>query len=747
MSKLYDLSTWSSDDILNFDISFISEAQFQWQYSSSRFSLFLNNNIISDDYYDIIQMNSGNVRFALSVNQQFKSMISVDDEIKVNVSYNQYDDNNSYYLSGWEYKEDEEQIIPEVVELNFNDPRLQDNWEQNIFVGINDDVSLPSTSYVIYYNDYKVLIDGSIFVDNPQYELNDGDVVGVWFRNIPVVVDTCKIVDLTNYRDDLEGSYGFENKNKSKQPQDDLVNSLNWSDRLEEYDRSIGEIGFSELKQKADLGTYDAGTTWNALVEPRRYKNFSFHITDDQNQDIEGFKYECSIVDITDIENEVFVENIISNIDSSVVSISGKLLCGHSYKLTITNWPKDYLPYTTSPEVTISIDGIISCSGFIFYNNRYNYQVEELDLFSYAKYNSTNHQLIFFKSDQEYENGQIMGDTQYFTGILDTDPQNIPWKNIIGNVEQVLFLDNIRPRSTSFWFYGGENIVSVSEISKLNTSLVTNMSYMFSACYLITSLDLSGFNTSKVYNMSSMFSNCINLNGLIVLGWDTSKVQFMEAMFYNCRSIQSLDLSSFSVEMLEYTRDMFSGCSDLREIYASSNWSDSNTISRSQFMFHGCSKLNNWNAEYTDKTLAHYRPERTETHYISGYPKPAESTYEEVKDNYGRGSDYSYFYGVNDDKYCILARYWRVTERTETNNSTIFQWDDKNLTWVAAASRSYYEASSGHESDTPYPDQIWYDVESSLRLQNSSYSDLPDELGGDTITVILPAGYFTERTN
>ena len=53
-------------------------------------------------------------------------------------------------------------------------------------------------------------------------------------------------------------------------------------------------------------------------------------------------------------------------------------------------------------------------------------------------------------------------------------------------------------------------------ISYLNTSEMTDMSYMFYRCEKLQSLDLSNFNTAKVIDMSYMFNNCSKLQSLII---------------------------------------------------------------------------------------------------------------------------------------------------------------------------------------------------------------------------------------
>ena len=61
----------------------------------------------------------------------------------------------------------------------------------------------------------------------------------------------------------------------------------------------------------------------------------------------------------------------------------------------------------------------------------------------------------------------------------------------------------------------------------------------------ITSFDLSKYDTSKVTNMDSMFYGCSGLTSLDLSSFDTSNVTKMDAMFYVCPNLSSLDLSNF----------------------------------------------------------------------------------------------------------------------------------------------------------------------------------------------------------
>ena len=118
---------------------------------------------------------------------------------------------------------------------------------------------------------------------------------------------------------------------------------------------------------------------------------------------------------------------------------------------------------------------------------------------------------------------------------------------------------NARPTTTYDWFYGMENLQSITCMSYLNTSEVTNMAWMFGGCTVLTSLDLSHFNTSKVTDMGAMFYNCSILTSLDLSSFNTSKVTIMSAMFMNCRSLTSLDVSHFNTAKVTDMRYMFAG--------------------------------------------------------------------------------------------------------------------------------------------------------------------------------------------
>ena len=147
-----------------------------------------------------------------------------------------------------------------------------------------------------------------------------------------------------------------------------------------------------------------------------------------------------------------------------------------------------------------------------------------------------------------------------------------------------------------FNFINLENI----DLTYLDTSQVTTMSYMFSNCRSLTSLDVSNFDTSNVTSMAEMFSNCNNLASLEVSNFDTSKVTTMYLMFSLCKNLTNLDLSSFDTSKVTNMSSMFSGCNRLTSLDVS-NFDTSNVTSMSS-MFSGCRGLTSLDVSHFNTT-------------------------------------------------------------------------------------------------------------------------------------------------
>ena len=95
------------------------------------------------------------------------------------------------------------------------------------------------------------------------------------------------------------------------------------------------------------------------------------------------------------------------------------------------------------------------------------------------------------------------------------------------------------------------------DLTYLDTSTVSDMSYMFFKTSSIETLDLTSLNTTNVTNMKAMFSGCMQLKNVDVSNFNTLKVTSMIDMFCNCQAIKTLDLSSFVTSNVTSMSGMF----------------------------------------------------------------------------------------------------------------------------------------------------------------------------------------------
>ena len=178
-----------------------------------------------------------------------------------------------------------------------------------------------------------------------------------------------------------------------------------------------------------------------------------------------------------------------------------------------------------------------------------------------------------------------------------------PWSYCSANVTKVVFADSFaayRPKTCSSWFADFENLARIDGIANLNTSEVTDMSFMFSCCESLTSLDVSGFDTAKVTDMAAMFQRCLLLPALDVSGFNTANVTDMSAMFSWCNSLTTLDLSHFHTAKVKNMNALFNECQSLKSLDLSSF--DTSEVTDMSWMFADCYALTslvvtNFNAE------------------------------------------------------------------------------------------------------------------------------------------------------
>ena len=161
---------------------------------------------------------------------------------------------------------------------------------------------------------------------------------------------------------------------------------------------------------------------------------------------------------------------------------------------------------------------------------------------AYANYTPADSTLTFYYDNQR----SSRSGTTYSMNTGDSDPDwitNYYTDRVI--VSHLVFDPSFaaaRPASTHSWFRGMEKLSSITGIKNLNTSVVTDMGYMFHSCRTLRSVDLSGFNTANVTSMTSMFAGCTYFTSLDLSGLNTGKVTDMSFMFNGCKYLSSFGM-------------------------------------------------------------------------------------------------------------------------------------------------------------------------------------------------------------
>ena len=239
--------------------------------------------------------------------------------------------------------------------------------------------------------------------------------------------------------------------------------------------------------------------------------------------------------------------------------------------------------------------------------------------------NGTGNQSILY-SNENLPNEIFVNGIKYNNQIT----KEISLSNPINNITMFW---NSKLNTCNHMFYDLENIIKI-DLSKFDSSFITDMSYMFCNCHSLISIDLSNISTSSVKNMEYMFKACYSLISLDLKHFDISLVTSMESMFSNCLDLTSLDLSNlnalsvtnmltifqkssklqtinltnFKVSKVKNMKYMFSECSSLISLDLTSF--DTSLATSMNYMFNRCSSLISLNLKSFDTSKV------TETNYM-----------------------------------------------------------------------------------------------------------------------------------
>ena len=144
------------------------------------------------------------------------------------------------------------------------------------------------------------------------------------------------------------------------------------------------------------------------------------------------------------------------------------------------------------------------------------------------------------------------------------------------------------------------NNAEITEVNVLVDSTHTDLSFMFSNCTYLTSVNTTDWDTRNVNNMNSMFNNCRRLPEFNMRDFRSStslsdgsilNSVSTDRMFMSCKSLTTLDASEANIS-IDWARYMFSGCNQLVTLDLSGVSMDKCTTATD--MFSGCTALVNF---------------------------------------------------------------------------------------------------------------------------------------------------------
>ena len=164
------------------------------------------------------------------------------------------------------------------------------------------------------------------------------------------------------------------------------------------------------------------------------------------------------------------------------------------------------------------------------------------------------------------------------------------------DVERIIVFYNSKTERLDF---GGTRI---NNLISINTSNITDMSYMFQNCYSLTSLEFFKLDVSKVTTMESMFSNCISLKSIDFYNPNNSYTAYNLTSVYNmfngCTSLETIEIKNFEISSTK-TTDMgrlFYNCTSLKSVDLS-YWF-TNAVTNMSGLFYNCTSLKSVDLAY-----------------------------------------------------------------------------------------------------------------------------------------------------
>ena len=154
--------------------------------------------------------------------------------------------------------------------------------------------------------------------------------------------------------------------------------------------------------------------------------------------------------------------------------------------------------------------------------------------------------LIFqIEFNNDFHNNYLLNVNEITLKVKGTGIQNILFDLAINNYDHIpcpskRYVDDVVQNRNPCYQV---NVNKLGSIIKLEWDKPLNSTYaLFRECENITEINLTNFDTSLVIDMSNMFSYCHSLISIDVSNLNTAKVNKMKSMFQYCNLLTSLNL-------------------------------------------------------------------------------------------------------------------------------------------------------------------------------------------------------------
>ena len=175
---------------------------------------------------------------------------------------------------------------------------------------------------------------------------------------------------------------------------------------------------------------------------------------------------------------------------------------------------------------------------------------KDLEKEAYAEYDTSTKTLTFFRDEKnKYTDNQIIGDKIYYTGIENINIRN-QWNNNITNevynyeIKKIVTKDPIKPKKINNLFGYLQELEEI-DISKMDTSELTNLSYFLEEANKLKTVDISTMDTSNVTDMKRIFRNSkIEILDFTLWNMDKTGINVMESVS-KMPNLKYLDISNW----------------------------------------------------------------------------------------------------------------------------------------------------------------------------------------------------------